>query len=100
MRQGKTKKIKELKFKKAEYYIGKYGNEIILAPYYDTKNRHNRSRWGKDKTIEEFEKERKSNIVTCIFIIIVGIIGIIGILYSSKKSIEKEQILKTLSKFK
>ena len=44
----------------------------------------------KNKTIEEFEKERKSNIVTCIFIIIVGIIGIIGILYSSKKSIEKE----------
>ena len=86
----KIEKIKELKFKKAEYYIGKYGNEIILAPYYDTKNRHNRSKWGKDKTIEQFEKERKSNIVTCIFIIIMGIIGIIGILYSSKKSIEKE----------
>ena len=86
----KIEKIKELKFKKGEYYIEKYGNEIILAPYYDTKNRHNRSKWGKDKTIEQFEKERKSNIVTCIFIIIMGIIGIIGILYSSKKSIEKE----------
>ena len=53
----------ELKFKKAEYYIEKYGNEAILAPYYDTKNRFNSTKWGKEKTIEEFEKERKSNII-------------------------------------
>lgn len=80
----KIVKIKELKFKKAEYYIEKYGNEIILAPYYDTKNRHNSSKWGKEKTIEQFEKERKSNIVTCISIIIIGIIGVIGIIYFRK----------------
>ncbi len=83
----KIEKIKELKFKNGEYYIGKYGNEIIISPYYDSKNVWVKS---KDQIIEEFEKERKSNIINCIFIIIVGIIGIIGILYSSKKSIEKE----------
>ena len=74
-------------YKKAEYYIEKYGNEIILAPYYDTKNTYNSSKWGKEKTIEQFEEERKSNIVTCIFIIIIGIIGfvvVIGIIYFRK----------------
>ena len=81
--------MKELKFKKAEYYIEKYGNEIILAPYYDTKNEFNSSKWGKEKTIEQFEEERKSNIVTCIFIIIIGIIGVIvviGIIYFRKNN--------------
>ena len=85
----KIEKIKELKFKKAEYYIEKYGNEIILAPYYDTKNEFNSSKWGKEKTIEQFEEERKSNIVTCIFIIIIGIIGVIvviGIIYFRKNN--------------
>ena len=37
----------ELKFKKAEYYIEKYGNEVILGPDYETKNRFNRSKWRK-----------------------------------------------------
>ena len=82
----KIKSIEELKFKKAEYYIEKYGNEAILAPYYDTKNRFNSTKWGKEKTIEEFEKERKSNIINCIFIIIIGIVGIIGIVYSAFKN--------------
>ena len=72
----KIEKIKELKFKNGEYYIEKYGNEIIMSPYYDSKNVWVKS---KDQIIEEFEKERKSNIVTCIYIIIMGIIGIIGI---------------------
>lgn len=80
----KIERIKELKFKNGGYYIEKYGNEKVLTPYYDTKNRFNHSRWGKEKTIEQFEKERKSNIVTCIFIIIMGIIGVIGITYFKK----------------
>ena len=82
----KIEKIEELKFKSGEYYIEKYGNEIILAPHYDTKNGHNKSKWGKEKTIEQFEKERKSNIVTCIFIIIIGIIGIIYFRKNDNKS--------------
>ena len=43
----KIKSIEELKFKKSEYYIEKYGNEVILGPDYETKNRFNRSKWRK-----------------------------------------------------
>ena len=75
----KIKSIKNLKFKKAEYYIEKYGDEIILTPDYVIKNRHNDEIGERNKTIEEFEKEKKTNIINCIFIIVVGIIGVIGI---------------------